>query len=182
MELESRVGVGVLSWRVEFFVSFRVRLQAAFVSCGRRAPTGGDGSAATGEAPPQAMSLRARRMLPQGNAPFAGFRGRASAPQARTTYGCCLRPYDAFYLRINAAWPFQIHLFRKGSRSRENLARNFVQSRDLLGDSPSRHPVCFHAGIVPQHDRRRQSVRKYRSGGGFHSPSSFLAGIKKSKA
>ena len=44
--------------------------------CGRRAPTGGDGSAATGEAPPQAMSLRARRMLPRGNAPLAGFRGR----------------------------------------------------------------------------------------------------------
>ena len=65
---------------MEFFVSFRVRRQAAFVSCGRRAPAGGGGSVATGEAPPQAMSLRTRRMLPQGNAPFAGFRGRASAP------------------------------------------------------------------------------------------------------
>ena len=61
-ELELERGVGDLSWswsmelelESEIFVSFRVRLQAAFVSCGRRAPAGGDGSAATGEAPPQA--------------------------------------------------------------------------------------------------------------------------------
>ena len=51
------------------------------MSSGRRAPTGGDGSVAAGEAPPQAMSPRVRRMLPQGNAPFAGFRGRALAKE-----------------------------------------------------------------------------------------------------
>jgi hypothetical protein len=42
------------------------------VSCGRRARRGGGGGA-TGEASPQAMSRRHCRMLPQGNATFAGF-------------------------------------------------------------------------------------------------------------
>ena len=60
---------------------FRVRsctAQAVFVSCGRRTRRGGGGDA-TGEASPQAMSRRHCRMMPQGNAPFAGFRGRAQA-------------------------------------------------------------------------------------------------------
>jgi hypothetical protein len=37
------------------------------------APAGGGGGGATGEASPQAMSRRHCRMLPQGNATFAGF-------------------------------------------------------------------------------------------------------------
>ena len=50
-----------------------------FVSCGRRARRGGGGDA-TGEASPQAMSRRHCRMLPQGNATFAGFVVARSAP------------------------------------------------------------------------------------------------------
>ena len=44
------------------------------------APAGGGGGGATGEASPQAMSRRHCRMLPQGNATFAGFVVARSAP------------------------------------------------------------------------------------------------------
>ena len=54
------------------FFHFVSGFRPVFVSCGRRARRGGGGGA-TGEASPQAMSRRHCRMLPQGNATFAGF-------------------------------------------------------------------------------------------------------------
>ena len=70
-------------------------------------PQRGGGGDATGEASPQAMSRRHCRMLPRGNAPFAGFRGRAKRSWSRVS--ALHSPTPTPYSNSNSTLQLQLH-------------------------------------------------------------------------
>jgi len=108
----------------------KIRVPRRRLSCPADGPPRkGRRGGATGEATPRARPRRCRRTLPQGNAPFAGVRGRALAQIGSAG------TYEAVYVELRQYWQSAFLCIKVSVHPRFFVRRTNLQNFDIIMSS-----------------------------------------------